>query len=60
LKTDLKRANDPRIGVTAGYQHLGAEPLLKAADVVSAKVETLLAGADNMVELKPKLRPRSP
>ncbi len=31
--------------VTAGYQHVGAEPLLKAADAVSTKIDALLAGA---------------
>jgi integrase len=37
--------------VTAGYQHLSGEPLLRAADAVSAKIETLLSGADNVVSL---------
>jgi integrase len=39
--------------VTAGYQHLGAEPLLQAADAVSAKIATLLSGADNVVAIRP-------
>jgi integrase len=39
--------------VTAGYQHVGAEPLLQAADTVSAKIETLLSGADNVVAIRP-------
>ena len=37
--------------VTAGYQHVGAEPLLKAADAVSTRIETLLSGAENVVSL---------
>jgi len=37
--------------VTAAYQHIAAEPLLKAADVVSARIDMLLSGADNVVAI---------
>jgi hypothetical protein len=39
--------------VTAGYQHVGAEPLLQAADTVSAKIDVLMSGADNVVAIRP-------
>jgi site-specific recombinase XerD len=38
--------------ITAGYQHVGAEPLLVAADAVSTKIDALLSGADNVVPFK--------
>ena len=37
--------------VTAGYQLLAAEPLLHAADVVSARIDVLVSGADNVPTL---------
>ena len=39
--------------MTAGYQHVGAEPLLQAADTVSAKIDVLMSGADNVVAIRP-------
>lgn len=39
-------------GRLALRQHLSAEPLLKAADAVSTKIDALMSGADNVVPFK--------
>ncbi len=37
--------------VTSGYQHIAANALKEAADMISARIATLMSGADNVVPL---------